>query len=213
MSRGALFAFAIVAAFAMTRPAAACAGDRWIALGALGGTTLPDAALADYRWDARPQGAFGAQALIGIGRFAAGLRAWRTGNTQTIGDGVDPVAVRETSVELVGRARIVERLGIDAGIVAGAGRLHIAFDPDRVSMPSGGSTVEIAFSPVNEWVASAGLVMTRPIAQRWTLGLEFDHRRFALDTAHREGDAIEYARTSFGEWSARLEIAHRLRLH
>jgi hypothetical protein len=194
---------------------AAAAGGRWISLGMLGGSTRPDPALADYQWDVRPRGAWGAQALIGGDRFATGLRAWRSGTTQRIGAGIDPVSVRETSVELVGRAHLAERFGIGASLVAGAGRLHLGFDPDRVAIPleGGGSAGEASLAPIDEWMASAGMALARPIAERWALGLEIDHRRFALDTAHREGDAIESARTSFGEWSVRLELARHHRLH
>lgn len=203
------------AAIAAASPGLAAADGRWISLGALAGATRPDPALADYQWDVRPQGAWGAQALIGAGRLAAGVRAWRNGTSQRIGSGVDPVAVRETSLELVGRARLAERFGVGASLVAGAGRLHLGFDPDRVAIPAegGGSAGEASLAPIDEWMASAGVALARPIAARWTLGLEIDHRRFALDTAHREGGAIESARTSFGEWSMRLELARHHRLH
>jgi hypothetical protein len=37
--------------------------------------------------------------------------------------------------------------------------------------------------------------------------MEVERRYFALDTAHRNGATIEYSRQSFGDWSARLELA------
>ena len=45
------------------------------------------------------------------------------------------------------------------------------------------------------------------IARDWVTGVQVDYRVFSLETAHRNGDAIETGRESFGDWSARLAIA------
>jgi len=60
---------------------------------------------------------------------------------------------------------------------------------------------------VNEWIGGAGVALRRPFRGPWAAGVELDHRLFALDTAHRNGSVIEYKRQTFGDWSARLELA------
>lgn len=184
---------------------------RWFSIGVLSGTTRMDQGLADFQWDMTPRLDWGAQALVGGDRFATGLRMWRTGTTQQI-DPADPAAaarVHATSTELVGRGRLASALGCEVMAVASAGLLHLGYSPDRVTVTptGGGAPITVDLAPVNEWIAGAGLALRRPLHGAWAAGVELDHRFFGLDTAHRNGAAIEYERRTFGEWSARLELA------
>ena len=186
-------------------------GSRWVSIGILGGSTRLHHGLADYQWDMTPRVDWGAQTLVGSGRFAAGLRLWRTQTTQQI-DPADPTAaarVGATSTELVGHGRLATTLGCDVVAVASAGLLHLGYHPDRVTITptGGGGPIAVDLLPVNEWIGGAGLALRRPLRGPWAAGVELDHRLFALDTAHRNGSVIEYGRQTFGDWSARLELA------
>ena len=181
----------------------------WLSIGLLTGTTQLDAGLADYQWNTTLRLAGGAQALAGTGRFAAGLRLWRTRTTQAVGGLAAPLDVRATSFELVGEAALAEKWGARLLATAGAGRLHIGYDPDQITIqPTGPSpAVVVDFAPVDAWIGGGGLALRRPLAKHWTAGIGVDHRVFALDTAHRVGTAIALGRETFGDWSARLELA------
>lgn len=186
-------------------------GTRWFSIGILSGSTRLDNGLADFQWDLRPRVDWGAQTLVGSGRFATGLRLWRTHTTQQI----DPAAataapdVHATSTELVGHGCLAKALGCELMAVASAGLLHLGYHPDRVTIAptGGGAPIAVDLAPVNQWIGGAGLAMRRPLRGAWAAGAEVDHRVFGLDTAHRNGAAIEYQRQTFGEWSARLELA------
>jgi len=78
-----------------------------------------------------PRVDWGAQALVGRGRFAAGLRLWRAQTTQQIDPGDATTAqVGATSTELVGHGRLATALGCDVVAVASAGLLHLGYHPD-----------------------------------------------------------------------------------
>ena len=97
-----------------------------VTLGVLTGSTLPDKALADYQWDVAPHPAFGFQALAVPGPLEIGVRAWSTSTTQATGlAGTPPVSVRETSIEMVGRRRILGVAGVQWLAVASTGWLHL----------------------------------------------------------------------------------------
>ena len=186
-------------------------GGWWTSVGILTGSTQLDANLADYQWDTRPQMAWGAEARHGRGRFAGGLRLWRTQTTQQMdAPGVTSApVVHSTSLELLAQGRIVEGWGTRLLASASAGRLFLGYSPDQVTIDLGGGSgpTEVALSPVQEWIVGGGLSLERALGVRWSMSLEVDRRVFALDTAHRNGAVIETGRESFGEWSARLGFA------
>lgn len=214
-SRGGRRPLAVTAglgALLLAAPVAAADGPaasgRWFSIGVLGGSTRLDDGLTDFQWDVTPRMDWGAQALVGGGRFGTGLRLWRTRSTQQI----DPSAaatVHATSTELVGRGRVASVLGCDVMGVASAGMLHLGYQPDQVTVTptGGGGPITVDLKAVNEWIGGAGLALRRPLGGPWAAGLEMDRRFFALDTAHRNGTVIEYGRRTFGDWSARLELA------
>lgn len=205
--RAALAALVAVMPQALARDSrAAGLGHATLSLGGLVGSTRPAAGLADFQWDTGPKLGYGAQALVRFGRFDSGLRLWRTETTQDLdlGNGAGSPAVRSTSVELLGRAGLAEPGGVRVLALATAGRLHLGYHPDRVTLPTTGE--EVLLSPVDTWVAGAGLGAERALRGAWSLGVTVEHRVFGLDTASRESGAVVNRRESFGEWSARLEI-------
>jgi hypothetical protein len=186
-------------------------GSGWYSLGILSGSTRLDDGLADFQWDTTPRVDWGAQALVGRGRFASGLRLWRARTRLQLdpSDASASAGVRATSTELIGHGRLATTLGCELMAVASAGLLHLGYHPDRVSIApaGGGAPIAVDLAPVNEWIGGAGLALRRPLGGPWTAGVELDHRLFGLDTAHRNGAVIEYGRRTFGDWSARLELA------
>ena len=191
--------------------ASAAPGTRWVSVGLLSGSTWLDHRLADYQWDMTPRMDWGAQTLVGAGRFTTGLRLWRSRTTQQIdpSDATAAAEVHSTSTEVVGRGRLATALGCDLMAVASVGLLHLGYHPDQVTVtPSGGgAAIAVDLTPVNEWIGGGGFAMRRPLRGPWAAGVEIDHRLFGLDTAHRNGSVIEYGRQSFGDWSARVELA------
>jgi hypothetical protein len=180
-------------------------------IGLLAGSTWMDPSLADYRWDLSARPGVGVQALASAGRFATGLRMWRTGTTQATGlDAPASVDLHATSGELIGRGRMATLFGADVNVVASVGRLHLGYEPDEIAVPAQG-TVELR--PIDEWIYGTGLAFERPLFGRWGADLEVNRRFFGLDTAHRNGNEIEYRRQTFGDWSARLGLAWAHREH
>jgi len=184
----------------------------WISVGLLAGTTQFDAGLADYHWDVTPRPGWGIRTLVGRGRFATGLEIWRTVTTQAIGDLGTAPDVHATHWELVGEWRVAEVLGTQVLLTGGAGRLRLGYDPDRITIQPPGpvSPIVVDLAPVSAWSGGGGLALRRAVTRDWTVGLGLDVRAFALDTAHRAGDTIVVARESFGDRSARFELARRI---
>lgn len=186
------------------------AGSRGFSLGILSGVTRLDGTLAQYRWDTSARGGWGAQLMAGAPRLAAGLRVWRTETTQDLGiaEVSGNPAVHATRWQVVGRGRVSARWGSAAHVTAGVGRIHLGYDPDRVEIPASGSAapITVSLAPVDEWLASGGFALQRPLSARWTGTLDVEHEMFTLVTAHRNGDTIERRREAFGNWSARLGL-------
>lgn len=208
-SAAAAVTLTVAAAAGFVSPSAgSAAGERWYSFGVLAGGVSLDPAFADYRWDVTPRAAWGAQGLVGTGAFAGGVRAWHSPTTQELGlaDAGDP-AVGVTSWDVVGQARLATFARTEVLALASVGRLHVAFDPDRVVTSGAGAPVAIDFAPIDEWNAAAGLGVRRALAGPWAATVEIDHRRFGMETAHRDGDQIAVGRRSFGDWSARIELS------
>lgn len=201
-------------AFAVTAlPAAAWAaplGGWHGSAGLLAGSVLPDRALSDYQWDTTARPTWGAQVLAGLGPLDAGVRMLTAETTQDLGiSGVETPKAQWTTWEFVGQVRLVEVWGTALHAIGSVGQMRLRYTPDRLSFdPGGGSPpVEVELQPVDEWIGGGGVAVKRGITRHWTVGLELDHRVFSMDTAHRNGSAIEYRRESFREWNGRLELA------
>ena len=207
-------ALALVACASMPTATAAAPGG-WGSLGVLGGSTLPDGQLARYQWDTHARAAWGAQGLVGTGRYALGVRMWRSQTVQVLdlpGGPLSP-AVRSTTFEVLGRVRLHSVAGADLGVTGSAGRIRLAYRPDRVVVSSGpGGDVVADLAPVSDWTAATGIFAERLLPGHWQLGLSLDRRVFALDTAHRSGPSVIDAHERFGDWSTRVELAWRLPL-
>jgi hypothetical protein len=164
--------------------------------------------LADYQWDTTPGAAWGAQALAGTGPWATGLRLWTAQTVQAIGSNAPAASVRRTSWEWVGQARIASWWGNEWSAGASAGRMHLSYRPDRVTIDTGsGTPIEAQLRPIDAWVWGGSAALRRSLGSRWTLGLEVDRRAFSMEAAHRNGATIEVARESFDDWSAHLELS------
>jgi len=179
-----------------------------LALGILSGSTVPDARLSAYQWDTRPQMTWGAHALAGSGRLSGGLRVWTTGTTQNLGlPEATSAHVRATSVDLVGRGVIARSYGFDVLALGSVGRMHLSYQPDRVTTDVGGIPTVITFAPIDEWAGGGGLAVEHRVAGAWSIGAAVERRLFGLDTAHSSGGSVVEGRESFGDWTARVEIA------
>ena len=179
------------------------------AIGLLGGTAQPDGDLADYQWEVTPRTSMGAQALVGRGRFAAGLRLRRSHTTQSMPEiGASPT-VTSTSLETIARGGLANLRGTLLFATASVGRVSFAYRPERIEVPAGGAgaPVVVELATLNEWTAGAGMGFERAIADRWTASLEIGHTVFGLDTAHRDGNEIETRRERFGEWNGHFGIS------
>lgn len=171
-----------------------------------------DPALSNYQWDTRPQLALGAEAAIGLGRWSLGVRALRTQTVQsTTAPAVPPSPrVRLTSAELAGRWRMWEAHGWSLAALAAAGRRHLGYSPDRLSIDNGdGSTSVVALRPIDAWVGSGGLALEHALGSGWRAGVEVERSAYGWDASHRAGANIETIRESFGDWNMRLALARR----
>lgn len=204
------WALAIACLAAAVTPAAAqeTAPARTATLSVLAGGVQPVARMADYQWDLHPHAAWGGELLAGRGRLSAGVRFWHAGTTQSLAiAGVPDPAVHANSLELLTRMTVARGRWWRLSAFASAGRLSLTWTPDRVTVPSGGGPVEVAFTPVHEWVGGAGLGFGIPLTPGWETGFQMERRAYALDTAHRSGSNVVEAREWFGDWTARVSLA------
>lgn len=178
-------------------------------LGLSCGTTRFDAHLADYRWNLAPRPAWGAQAGVARGRLGLALRASVSAATQHVDAAASPpeAAVRATTLDLAAEAEVARPLGFGLLARASGGRLALAYAPDRVEMNAGGSATTVELPPLRAWSWGAGAALRRALGPGWTATLAVERQAFALDTAHRAGPSVSYARESFGNWNGRLELA------
>ena len=188
---------------------AAAAGEniRWVSVSVLGGTAQPVSKLADYQWDVHPHAGWGAQALVGRGGWSVGPRLWRSGTTQALeAPGTPDPHVSTTSLDLVARSRLARWRSVECVALDSGGWLAIRYQPDRLTLDTGAGPIEVALGSVDTWIAGAGLALRAPVAGGWTVGMETERRVYALDTAHRSGSAVTYARETFGDWQMRFEL-------
>jgi hypothetical protein len=184
----------------------------WAAVGPTAGGLGLDPDLADYRWDTRPAAQWGARALVGRGPLAVGIQAWRAGTTQGTGlpeaDTAPHVAL--TSLAAVALARVAAPLGCEVWLGCQAGRLHATWEPgELVVAAAGGEPVTVHFNDVEEWCLGVVVEVERQLGHGLVASAQAERSGFALDTAHRNGDAIEFGRDRFAAWSARLQLAWR----
>lgn len=211
--RSTALATGLLALAAAGLPSTACAapmGGWHGSIGVLAGSALPDRGLSDYQWDTTPRPSWGAQVLAGIGPLDAGVRMLTAQTTQdlSIAGATSPQA-QWTAWDFVAQVRMLEFRGTSIHAIGSVGRMRLSYDPDRLRFDPGGGAppVQVELRPVDELTVGGGIALKRIVARHWRVGLEVDHRVFSMDTAHRNGTAIEYGRESFGEWNGRLELA------
>lgn len=185
-----------------------------LSLALLGGPSAFDGRLADYQWDVRPQASLGAALTAETGRYGLGVRVTRSHTTQVLGipDPASAATVHATTLEGVGSVRLFALAGCAVRADVTSGWLHLGYAPDRIDVPAGGGNpaIRVTLDPIDAWIGGAGLGIRRDLAGRWSVGGAVERRIFSLETAHRNGAAIETGRESFGDWSARLELGCRL---
>jgi hypothetical protein len=189
----------------------------WLSVAALFGSTQPDAKLADYQWTTSPSAGWGGQLEAGRGRGSIGLRLWSSDTHQSIdvpGASAQSATVNELTYEAVLAARIWTVAGIGIEPAVSAGRLHLAYRPDQVAIPTGGASgaTVVQLGPIDEWQWGGGIALKRSFGGPWSAGLGLDVRSYSLDTAHRNGSVIETGRQGFQDWSLRFLIARRIRI-
>ena len=187
----------------------------WASIGVLGGVTGPDGDLGKYQWDPEAQTHWGVQAFVGLGRIALGLRGSTTGNKQSLevpGTPAFSADVRLRSAEALLRLTALNVAGVELYGFGGGGRLRIEYAPDHwnVQIPGTNEVLAVDLNPIDGWIGTAGVGLRRGIFAGWGVGVEVDHHRFSLDTAHRLGDEVVTSEESFGEWTARAELSWSL---
>ena len=193
---------------------AASATDWSLAVGPVGGVLALDAALADYRWDTTPTPVWGLDARISAARVGLGVRVWRSGTTQSIGIPGESSApdVKLTGTEALGAFRVASLAGVQLLASANVGALHLGWSPDRVTLPplGAGSSIQVSFDPVTEWIGGVGITAQRRLFGGLDLSLGIERSWFQLDTAHRAGTEIVTGRDTFGNWMVRAQLSHRV---
>lgn len=210
--RRAFFVLASVAcALALAAPSRA---QSTLTFAGTGGLSRADASRARYRWDERAHAAYGASALLSRGRVGAGVRVERTGAAQALelgGSAPAEAAITGTSLEAIARVRVARVSGASLALTGAAGRTWYAWTPEQVDVNTGSGVTTVRFAPVATPSAAVGAVCALS-AGRWQLGLAAERRFVTLDTAHRAGEQIVYAKETFGDWNARLEVARTFAL-
>jgi hypothetical protein len=210
---------AALAGVALLAPSALCAAPGfsgpWNSLHVFGGATHPDPRLAGYHWDVGARPVFGAELAFGWDRLGIGARYVSARNEQGVSNPLVSYAVEvETrTLEVIAPVRLLDLGGLRISGCAGAGRLHLSYEPDRIVVPAGdGEPLRIDLASVDTWTGSLGGALRHAIVGPMEVGISARHRWFELDTAHRAGEEIVYEKESFGQWEIQLEAGWRIGL-
>ncbi|MEZ5064478.1 MAG: hypothetical protein R3B81_07055 [bacterium] len=172
----------------------------------------PDSHLADYRWDVSVRPAFGVAAHAAVGRIEPGVRWWRASTEQGTGIPGQELGLDVTLTGMEGTARyaLAQVAGVRLLALGSAGALRIGWSPSTLTIDAGGEPITVAFESVTEPVFGVGFGVGRDIGHGLALTVGAERRWFALDTAHRSGSEIVEGRENFGNWVARIELAHTI---
>ena len=172
------------------------------------GSQLLDARLDDYRWEVDPRPVLGAELWLRRGRLELGAGLDRSSTRQ--GTGLPGVVtaprVDLTAATLRARFDLVDVGGVSVGTAAGLGGLHLGWDPDTATWSVDGSAtpIRVDYAPVDTWRIELGLRARVTLSGPVSMGVASTWSTFALDTAHRSGDAIVERRERFDAFDARL---------
>ena len=202
-----------VVAFASATKAYAVSPGRF-SVGVSGGLLLPDADLADYRWDRTPTSTWGIEGMAGLGNWEAGLRlrGWRTNQETGIpGTSASP-DVRLWSPELVAGRKLVALGGTELWGRAHVGRVFVSYDPDELTLtlPDDTEPLTVRFSDVDDWGFGGEVSLRKTLGEVWDVSGGLEHRVFMLNTVHRAGEAVEEERRAFGQWTFTLRLTRIL---
>lgn len=182
-----------------------------LAAGVFAGGLMVDKELENYRWDTRPSALTGVEVTLLRGRFAAGARLWGSHTTQASGIPGESQAPRVnlTGVGVLGRVRVLKLNVVELWGSGYAGRLHLGYDPDRLSFDPGGPAepITVVYDPISEWEFAYGAQLRGEPTRQLGLAIEAVRSAFALDTAHRRGDEIVQSREWFHSWSIQLSVS------
>ncbi len=208
--------FPIIAGlFLLLSAGTASAGDQrngWnLAVGPSVGVQVFDDNLANYRWDTKPAVVTGLQVTLYRGWLAGGIRMGRSHTRQVTGIPGETRApqVNKTDVVFTGHVRALEyRIFELWGSISGGG-MFLGYDPDRMTFEIGGiaDPVTVSYEAVSTWQYGLGTGLRSKITRHAALSLEVERSTFSLDTAHRRGDEIVYARQSFSNWQFSVGVS------
>lgn len=209
----ALGAAGLLALTGLTFPHAAAAMAVDLSIGATAGSVALDPHLAGYRWETGARAAWGGEARLHAGLLHTAARAWRATTTQALGIPGDDRAlgVRLTVAELAAEWPLASAGGFAFATSASAGMVHIGYSPDALTLDDGGGgQVAVDFAPITEPTWGVGLGVHRALGSRLLASASVDRSWFRLDTSHRDGDSIVDDRETFGRWTARITLTHRI---
>ena len=179
----------------------------------VGARTL-DQALDDYRWDIGPARLIGAEAWIAFARFEAAFAVERSSTEQSTGlpgPNSSP-QVDLTQVALRLRARLVSWGPVHLLAGAGAGRLHLGWDPERATYVVSGlpDPLTVEYEPIDTWRTELELGARIALPGPVDLGLATTWAHFDLETAHRSGTEIVERDETFSTLDARVFLSWSL---
>lgn len=185
-----------------------------VSLAPWGGVLVLDPHLADYRWETDPRPVWGGTFAASAGRLSGGARVWRATTRQATGipGETRQFAVSLTGVQGVGEVGLAEAFGFRLGATGSAGVVRFAWAPREMTIDDVllGEPIVVRADPIDEAVFGAGAVLRRALPFGLEAAAAAERTWFALDTAHRRGDAIVEERETFGSWTVRMEIARPL---
>lgn len=169
-----------------------------------GGAVFSDPHLVDYQWSADPSALSSGEVGVRHAAWRTGVRVSRWSSVQAV-TGADPdrIQVNQTAWQLALRRRVLgsERLGLSAGLAAGA--LRLSYSPDRARLGLSGDGGDVRFSPIWSLLTGFELGLHGAVGSSVQLAVDGGRQFFALDAAHRRGPDIVTSEETFGAWHCR----------
>lgn len=173
-----------------------------------------DTALDDYRWNVGPSRLLGAEAWFAFSRFEAALAVERSSTEQSTGLAGVTTAPRVdlTHLAVRVRARLLAWGPAQLHAGAGAGRLHLGWDPTRATYAVSGlpDPITVDYDPIDTWRTELELGARIALPGPIDLGLASTWAHFDLETAHRAGDAIVERDETFSTVDGRVFLSWSL---
>jgi len=175
------------------------------------GQLLLDRSLQDFRWDVRAQTRVGIELGAQRGAWSLALSADRAHTVQSTGIPGATVAPRVnwTEVGLQLRRHVDLPAGLSAHAGLRAGRLMLAWDPQRLSLSAPGvsGNIDVVYDDVSSWIFGPQLGLSWSVHPSVDLVGRGEISRFQLDTAYQSNGSIIEERRSFTSWQWSLGVA------